>query len=287
MAELQSANVKGMDIPIVNLTPLRKRKISPRNYNKLLANMKAVGLIEPILVCQEGDQFFILDGYIRYTALVDLGVERAPCLVLESRDLYTPNRQVNHLSPKQEVKMLRKALEKLDEKTIASAFGMESLKKRLNTSVFRDLHPDVLAAMEQGKLLQSVAKELTFVVPSRQLEIYRLMQDSGDTSMAFARAQLLATAPAARSKKSRRSPPWERGQQTRRDLVKKLTEVEKHFDFYSGLYRQYVGDLLKLSIYVRQIITRPALRNHMQKAHADTLTFFESLLAQSEGKAVG
>lgn len=287
MAELQSANVKGMDVPIVKLTPLRKRKISPRNYNRLLANMKAVGLIEPILVCQEGDQFFILDGYIRYTALVDLGVESAPCLVLESRDLYTPNRQVNHLSSKQEVQMLRKALEKLDEQTIAAAFGMGSIKTRLNTSLYRELHPQVVSAMEQGKLLQSVAKELTFVVPNRQLEILRLMQETGDTSMAFAKAQLLATPPAARSKKSRRNQPWDRGQQTRRDLVKKLTEVEKHFDFYSGLYRQYVGDLLKLSIYVRQIITRPALRNHLQKAHGDTLKFFEALLAQSEGKAVG
>ncbi len=287
MAEPQSANVKGMDVPIVKLTPLRKRKVSQGNFNKLLANLKAVGLIEPLLVCQEGDQFFILDGYIRYTALVDLGVESAPCLVLESRDFYTPNRQVNHLSSKQEVKMLREALEKLDEKTIAAAFGMESLKARLNTSLFRELHPQVVTALEQGKILQSVAKELTYVVPNRQLEILRLMQESGDTSMAFAKAQLLATASAARSKKHRRNQPWERGQQKRRDLVKKLTEVEKHFDFYSGLYRQYVGDLLKLSIYVRQIVTRPALRNYLEKHHADTLQFFESLLAQSEGKATG
>jgi ParB-like chromosome segregation protein Spo0J len=284
MSEPQPANVKGMDVPIVKLTPLRRRKVSQRNYNRLVANLKAVGLIEPLLVCQEGDQFYILDGYVRYTALVDLGIEAVPCLVLDSRDLYTPNRQVNHLSPKQEVRMLRKALEKLDEKTIASAFGMDSLKTRLNTSLFRDLHPQVLAAMEKGKLSQTVAKELTFVVPNRQLEIWRLMQESGDTSLAFAKAQLLATQPNARSKKHRKNNPWERGQQTKRDLVKKLTEVEKHFDFYSGLYRQYVGDLLKLSIYVRQIITRSALREYLRREHPDALKFFDSLLDQAEGK---
>ena len=287
MAEPQSANVKGMDVPIVKLTPLRKRKISQRNYNKLLANMKAVGLIEPLLVCQEGEQFFILDGYIRYTALVDLGVETAPCLVLSSRDFYTPNRQVNHLSSKQEIKMLRNALEKIDEKTIAAAFGMESLTTRLNTAMFRDLHPQIIAAMEKGKIPQSVAKELTFVVPARQVEILKLMEESGDSTMAFAKAQLLTTAPAARSKKHRKNPPWDRGQTTRRDLVKKLTEVEKHFDFYSNLYRQYVGDLLKLSIYVRQIITRPTLHAPLEKHQPEALKFFESLLAQSEAKAAG
>ena len=54
-------------------------------------------------------------------------METVPCLVLSSRDLYTPNRQVNYLSPMEEIGMLRKALEKLDEKTIARAFGIESI----------------------------------------------------------------------------------------------------------------------------------------------------------------
>jgi hypothetical protein len=72
------------------LIPLRKRTVSKKNYNKVLANMKAVGLIEPLGVCQEGDQYFILDGHIRYTALLERGIETVPCLVLAGRDLYTP-----------------------------------------------------------------------------------------------------------------------------------------------------------------------------------------------------
>ena len=75
MAQPEPAKVEGTDVPIVQLTPLRKRKVSRRNYDKLLANLKAVGLIEPLCVCKEGDQFFILDGYIRYTALLELGVK--------------------------------------------------------------------------------------------------------------------------------------------------------------------------------------------------------------------
>jgi len=287
MPKPEPANVKGMDVPIVKLTPLRKRKVSKKNYGKLLANLKAVGLIEPLCVCHEGEQFFILDGYIRYTALLELGVETVPCLVLASRDLYTPNRQVNHLSPKEEVRMLRKALEKLDEATIAKAFGVESVKSRLNTSLYRDLHKEIIPELQSGRLMQSVAKELAYVVPKRQLEIVRMMQESGDWSLAFAKAQVLATQPGQRSKKRRKSNPWQRGQKTKRDLAKKLAEVEKHYDFYSALYRQYVGDLLKLAIYVRQILTRPELHDHLAARHAEDLRFFESVLAETEGKAVG
>ncbi len=97
---------------------------------------------------------------------------------------------------------------------------------------------------------------------------------------------MLATQPALRSKK-RRNIQLQRGQNTKRDLVKKLAEVEKHYDFYSALYRQYVGDLLKLAIYVRQIVSRPELRDYMAEHHAEDLKFFESVLAESEGKAVG
>ena len=65
---------------------------------------------------------------------------------------------------------------------------------------------------------------------------------NGDYSTAFAKAQVLMTPPAMRSKKHRKNTPWDKSQKTKH-LVKKLTEVEKHFDFYSALYRQYVGDL--------------------------------------------
>jgi len=286
MNKPEPANVKGADVPIVKLTPLRKRSVSKKNHARLLANIKAAGLIEPLCVCQEDGQYFILDGYLRYTALLELGVETVPCLVLASRDLYTPNRQVNHLSSKEEVRMLRKALEKLDESTIAEAFGVPSLKSRLSTSLYRELHPLVVTELDKGALMQSVARELTYVVPKRQLEILQLMQEGGDRSLAFAKAQVLATQPQLRCKK-RRNSPWQRGQNTKRDLVRKLAEVEKHYDFYSTLYRQYVGDLLKLVIYVRQIVSRPELRDYLAEHHAEDLKFFESMLAESEGKAAG
>lgn len=280
----EPANVKGTDIPIVKLIPLRKRTINKKNYAKLLANIKAVGLIEPLCVCQEQEQYFIVDGYLRYTVLLELGIETVPCLLLPSRDLYTPNRQVNHLSSVQEVKMLRKALEKLDEATIAQAFGIESLHLRLHTTLYRELHPLAVAELEKGRLLQSVAREIAYAMPKRQVEIIKLMQDSGDWSLAFAKVQVLATPPNLRSKK-RTNNPWQRGQNIKHDLVKKLAEVEKHYDFYSALYRQYVGDLLKLAIYVRQIASRAELRDYLAKHHAQDLSFFESLMAESEGKA--
>lgn len=283
----KAADVHAMDVPIIKLVPLRKRKVGAKNYKKLVANLKAVGLIEPLCVYQEEDQFFILDGYIRYTALLELGIETVPCLVLGSRDLYTPNRQVNHLSSRQEIRLLRDALEKVSEESLARAFGMESVRARLKTSLYRDLHPHVAAELDAGRLPQSVAQVLTYVVPKRQQEILALMQQGGDSSLAFVKAQVLATPAAMRNRKKRTNMPWQTAHQKKRDLAQKLAEVEKHYDFYSTLYRQYVSDLLKLAIYTRRIINHPELRNHLATHHPDDLALLQSVLAESEGKAVG
>lgn len=280
----RNAKVKGMDVPIVKLTPIRKRSVGAKSYAKLLSNLKAVGLIEPLCACKDGDQYFIVDGYIRYQALLELGVQTVPCLILESKDIYTPNRQVNHLSPQQEVKMLRKALQHMDEKTIAQAFGIEALGTRLRMRMRHDLHANVLEALDTSVIIQDVAQELSYVIHKRQLEILAMMRDAKDYSLPFARSQVLRTAVAMRIRSKRRNP-WDKQDDKKRGLVKKLQDVEKHHDFYSGLYRQYAGDLLKLAIYVRQLLTRPAIRAHLTAKYPEVLELFESLSKESEGRS--
>ena len=41
---------EGLDIPLIRLRPLRERKVSKREFNRILASIKAVGLIEPLVV---------------------------------------------------------------------------------------------------------------------------------------------------------------------------------------------------------------------------------------------
>lgn len=227
--------VEGVDVPIVKLTPLKERKVSQKSYRKLKANLMAVGLIEPLCVCKEDDTYYILDGFIRYQIFLEMGVESVPCLVMNTKDIYTPNRQVNNLSAKEEVKMLRRALENLDEKTIAKAFGMESISSRLNTGMLKDLHPNVVTALQKEKIHQQTARELTFVTQKRQAEILTLMEKSGDCSLAFAKTQILKTPPAQRTKKRKRSNPWDASVKKKRNLVKKLADVEKYRHFSSVL----------------------------------------------------
>src|SRR3954454_8616361 len=140
-----------MDIPIIRLRPLRDRKVSGREYDRILASIKAIGLIEPLIVFPEGADYVVLDGVQRYRALLELGVEVVPCLLGKHREAFTGNRMVNRVSPVQENRMIEKSLEELDEQTIAAALGISGLGHRLKKTLLSRLAAEAAAAFDEGK----------------------------------------------------------------------------------------------------------------------------------------
>lgn len=276
--------INGQDIPIVKLKPLRERKIRQQEYDRIAASIQAVGLIEPLIVFPEQQDFVILNGYVRYRILLQLGVEVVPCIVREEKEAFTSNRMVNHLSPVQEARMLKKSLEELDEQTIASALAIKKISHRLNASLLKQLAPKVVAVFDAGKITKVCARDLTFVKPARQEEILKMMEHYNDFTSAFAQTIILKTPSSLRTKKSKGTKtPWDRSEQKKTDLLQKLKEAEEKHDFYSSLYRQYSINLLKLVIYVRSLITNQRIKDYLQQHHRAIAESFEQIIEHAEG----
>jgi hypothetical protein len=190
---------------------------------------------------------------------------------------------VNQLSASQEMRMLRKSLEELDEKTIADALGMQGIAHRLNKGLLDKLHPEVVKAFNANKINLQSARELVNVKLERQLEILQLMEKCNDYSTTFARGLVLKTSVAKRAKASNTRSPWTHADEKKSNLLKKLQEAEQQQDFYTGLYRQYTTNLLKLVIYVRSLLNNAETRAYLQTHHADLFRTFEGILASTEG----
>jgi len=274
---------QGLDIPIIKLRPLRERNVAKREYQRILASIKATGLIEPLVVYPEGDGYLILDGVQRYRALLEMGVEIVPCILGRQREAFTGNRMVNRVSPVQENRMIEKSLQELDEQTIADALGLGGISHRLRKTLLKQLHPDVAAAFDQGKITRTCAKELTHVKPPRQKEILTAMEGYKDHSIAFARALILKTLPAQREARGRKRGPWDKSAHRKSELLKKLAEAEQKHDFYSRLYKQYTVDLLKLAIYARSLLTNNRVRVYLDEHHPAIVTRFEGVIADAKG----
>jgi ParB-like chromosome segregation protein Spo0J len=274
--------VQGLDIPIVKLVPRNEHKANAKYRKRIEASLRAVGLLEPLIVYPQGDNYEILDGGRRYQILLELGVETVPCLLANLRESFTANRMVNQLSPAQEMRMLRKSLEELDEQTIADALGMAGISHRLNAGLLKKLAPPVAEAFEAGTLTLPCAKELTHVKPERQTEILKLMESCKDYSVTFAKGLVLKTPVAKRSKANGVKTPWSRADEKKSDLLKKLREAEQQQDFYSGLYRQYTTNLLKLVIYVRSLLNNQRVKDYLREHHPQELEAFEQIIDSTE-----
>lgn len=274
--------VHGIDVPIVKLIPRNERKVAKKYYQRIEASLHAVGMIDPLIVFPLEDGYEILDGCLRYKILLDLGVETVPCLIGDNREGFTGNRMVNQLSASQEMRMLRKSLEELDEKTIANALGIAGIRHRLNLHLLKKLHERVAKAFEASKLNLQTAKELAHVKPERQAEILTLMESCNDYCATFARGLVLKTPMAKRAKINGARTPWTKADEKKSNLLKRLKEAEQQQDFYSSLYRQYTTNLLKLVIYVRSLLANPRVKEYLQTHHADLVDLFQQVLDSTE-----
>jgi ParB family transcriptional regulator, chromosome partitioning protein len=274
--------VNACDVPIVKLVPRSERQVSKKYLQRIEASLRAVGLIDPFVVYRQGDMYEILDGCLRYRILLDMGVETVPCLLANQREAFTANRMVNHLSASQEMRMLRKSLEELDESTIADALGIAGIKHRLNDGLLKRLDASVAKAFEAGKLTLQSAKELTHVKPERQAEILQLMESCKDYSVTFARGMVLKTPVAKRAKTHSSKTPWNQAEEKKSRMLERLREAEQQKDFYSSLYRQYTTNFLKLVIYVRSLVSNPHVREYLAANHAQQLEVFEQIINSTE-----
>jgi len=280
----------GADVEIDKLVPLHERNVNfeaNNGYRKIFCSIRSIGLIEPLCVYKENGRYVILDGFVRYKACEELGEKTVPCLVFPDKEAYTFNRMVNHLSHSEEARMLSKSMETLDESTVAEVLGVKKLRYQLTAAVMKELHPEVVKALDQNLVTRSCAKEFTYVQPERQERMLGVMKRSKDYGVSFARALVLQTPERLRTEKRLRVSPWDQDPARKRELVAKLETIEKRYDFYTSLYRQYTTDLLKLCIYVRKLISNERVRDFLNTKHPDTLARFESILFETQGEKDG
>ncbi|MBA3936252.1 MAG: ParB N-terminal domain-containing protein [Planctomycetes bacterium] len=278
--------VDPVDVALSDLVPVRKRTASKVVFSRLEANIRAVGLIEPLLIYVHQGQRFIIDGYLRYKVLVSMGVEVVPCIIIDNLDLYTPNRQVNYLSRSQYRVMLERALTVVDEGRLTASLGLKRIRPGMNAALRAALAAEVVAAVDANRLTMSAAHHFVHVIPERQREIVALIAQAGDASGPFVRTQIMRTPPAGRTDPPLRGSPWARVSATRQKLVDRLVEAERRHDFFQGLYRGYASDLVKLAIYVRQLITCTPIVDALAKSHPEDLALFRKIVQQYGEQAV-
>ena len=123
--------LKTIQVPLACILPVRKFKNpekSVHRYKTILASLKEVGLVEPLVVHPQKDapgNYLLLDGHLRLLALNELGQTMAECIVAHDDECFTYNARVSRLPPIQEHKMILKAVRNgVKPERVAAALNM-------------------------------------------------------------------------------------------------------------------------------------------------------------------
>lgn len=268
---------------LTKILPIRQVKstdLSFGKYNAVLASIREIGLVEPLVVNPQGSAYLLLDGHLRLKALQELGKTEAFCLIATDDDAFTYNARVNRIALIQEHKMIMKALEGgASEEAIAKALSVDVEKIKRGKNLLKGIHAEAIHILKDKPVTEDSLRILKKVKTLRQIEMAQLMVSGNNYTLAYARALLLGT-PAdqlVNPEKTKKVPG-----QTAEDVARMEKEMEVLEREFKGVQDDYGANTLHLGAvqrYIRRVLENAKVKRFLQQRYVELLEEFQELAA--------
>lgn len=190
----------GIVLPLTNILPVKHLKPylkASQKYLQILASIKEVGIIEPLVVYPQngtGKIYILIDGHVRFEALKQLGRTEAPCLISTDDETYTYNSRVNRLATVQEHAMILKAIKNgVPEEKIARTLNVDVKSIIQRRDLLNGICPEAADLLKNRRVAPNVFPVLRKMKPMRQIEVAELMSGAANFSVPYVKALLAAT----------------------------------------------------------------------------------------------
>ena len=247
---------------LIPLKTLRDGLRESAKYRQILGSVRAIGLVEAPVVAPATSApgcYYLLNGHLRVEALRDIGIKEVECLVSTDDEGFTYNRRINRLTPVQEHRMIRRAVERgVPEAQIGEALGLDVVSIQRRTRLLNGISPDVADLLKDVQCPATVFDLLRQMLPARQIDAAELMIGQNNFSGQFARALLGATPDRLLVKSRKTSDAGSSADQLarmERELARLQIQVKSVEDTYGV-------DNLHLTIargYVRSLLSNPRI----------------------------
>lgn len=167
-------------IPLERLHPdpdQPRRDVKPERLEELADSIRERGVLQPILVRPEGDDFVIVAGHRRYQAVRMAGLDVIPCVVRESEGAQAREEALVENLQREDLDPLEEALA---YRHLADAYGysIRTLASRVHKSVGYihsrlelAQHQDVAQAVQRLNVGVYAARELAKLDPEQRREL--------------------------------------------------------------------------------------------------------------------
>jgi ParB family chromosome partitioning protein len=170
-----------VDVPLVRVSPnpfQPRHRIDEAALAELAASIREHGVLQPVLVTETLDGYQLIAGERRVRAARLAGLERIPAVVRQLADqdqlqvALVENVQRSDLDPIDEALAYRQLIAEfgLTQERVAERVG-KARATVANTLRLLDLHPDVQAAIADGRLTEGHGRALGGLEPGGQAHV--------------------------------------------------------------------------------------------------------------------
>ncbi|MBX3440720.1 MAG: ParB N-terminal domain-containing protein, partial [Planctomycetaceae bacterium] len=245
------------------------------------SSIREVGLVEPPVVARDPANpgtFLLLDGHVRIEVLKDLGIEQVECLVSTDDEAFTYNKRISRLSPVQEHKMIRRAIERgVPEEKIAKALDINPQSVRRKVRMLNGICDEAVAILKDKPCPMAVFEILRKMKPLRQLEAAELLVNANNYSVAYASAILAGTPQAQLAEGAK--PKRIKGI-TPETMARMESELARLQESITSIQETYGQDHLHLTVikgYLTKLLGNARVVRYLMQHRPEFLTEFQAI----------
>ena len=257
-------------LPVRDLSDKDRKKIT--RYKAIMASIREVGVIEPLMVYpQKGRKgvFLIMDGHLRYYALLELRITEVECLVSTDDESFTYNARVNRIAVVQEHAMIAKAVKNgVPIERIAAALNLEvrAIRRRLN--LLRGIHKDAADVLKDKPVSVAVFTILRHVSDERQVQMARMMVKVNDFTRGYADALLMGT-PKEQIIKPQKTRARALSPEVLVQMQSEMETLERDFKAIEKTYSQNTYTLTVIRVYIKRLLGNDKVNRYLETNYAD------------------
>jgi hypothetical protein len=268
-------------LPVRVIRPEARR--SPQ-YQRLLASIRELGVIEPLVVhphkkADPGEpRFTLLDGHTRLEVLKELGCREAFCLVATDDEAFTYNHKVNRVAPIQEHFMIMRALQSgVSEERIARTLSVDVGAIRQKRDMLNGVCPEVVAMLKDRRVTVGALREIRRATPLRQIEMAELMVAANNFSTSYARCLIAATPekellPHEKAKAVTGVRPEDVAR-----MEREMSALSRDFRAIEESHGRNTLNLVLAVAYLRKLLDHAPAVRYLSQHHAEILAEFQKL----------
>src|SRR5208282_5294689 len=148
-------------------------------YETILASLKVVGLVEPLVVFPQKGQpgkYMLVNGHMRHYAMKELGMTAADCIIANDDEGFTYNARISRLPAIQEHKMIMQAVKNgASLERIAAALNISPQGVKASLNLLNGINDEAVELLKDKPISPAALRMMKKVTGERQVYMARMM----------------------------------------------------------------------------------------------------------------